>query len=60
MKNDSPITTKGGRYFLTDRIREMVNFWTTAQSEGLQPPPVQKPVALGAFAIAFATTVRFV
>ncbi|MBV5340242.1 MAG: SagB/ThcOx family dehydrogenase [Deltaproteobacteria bacterium] len=44
MKNDSPITTKTGRYFLTDRIREVVNFWTTAQSEGLQPPPVQKSV----------------
>lgn len=44
MKNDSPITTKSGRYFLTDRIREVVNFWTTAQSEGLQPPPVQKSV----------------
>lgn len=42
MKNDSPITTKSGRYFLTDKIREVVNFWTTAQSEGLQPPPVQK------------------
>ena len=44
MKNDSPITTKSGRYFLTDRIREVVNFWTTAQSEGLRPPPVQKVV----------------
>lgn len=44
MKNDAPITTKSGRYFLTDRIREEVNFWTTRQSEGLKPPPVQKPV----------------
>ena len=44
MKNDPPITTKSGRYFLTDRIREVVNFWTTAQSEGLRPPPVQKSV----------------
>lgn len=44
MINDSSITTKSGRYFLTDRIREVVNFWTTAQSEGIQPPPVQKPV----------------
>jgi SagB-type dehydrogenase family enzyme len=44
MKNNPPITTKSGRYFLTDRIREGVNFWTTAQSEGLRPPPVQKPV----------------
>ena len=38
------ITTKSGRYFLTDRIREEVNFWTTRQSDGLQPPDVQKPV----------------
>ena len=44
MKNDSPLTTKSGRYFLTDRIREVVNFWTTARSEGLRPPPVQKSV----------------
>jgi len=44
---DPSITTKNGRYFLTDRIREEVNFWTTAQSEGLHPPPVQKPVPPG-------------
>ncbi len=44
MKNNLSITTKSGRYFLTDRIREEVNFWTTAQSEGLRPPPAQKPV----------------
>lgn len=44
MMNDFPITTKSGRYFLTDRIRDVVNFWTTAQSEGLRPPPVQKSV----------------
>ena len=44
MKNNPSISTKSGRYFLTDRIREEVNFWTTAQSEGLRPPPVQKPV----------------
>ena len=47
MKNDPPITTKSGRYFLTDRIREEVNFGTTRQSEGLRPPPVQKPVLPG-------------
>ncbi len=47
MKTDQPITTQSGRYFLTDRIREVVNFWTTAQSEGLRQPPVQKPVPSG-------------
>lgn len=45
MKKDPFITTKGGRYFLTDRIREEVNFWTTRQSEGVRPPPVQKPAS---------------
>lgn len=44
MKKTPAITTESGRYFLTDRIREEVNFWTTRQSEGLQPPPVQKLV----------------
>jgi SagB-type dehydrogenase family enzyme len=44
MKNDPPISTQSGRYFLTDRIREVVNFWTTRQSEGFCPPPVQKLV----------------
>jgi SagB-type dehydrogenase family enzyme len=47
MKNNSPITTKSGRYFLTDRIREEVNFYTTAQSEGVSPPSIQKPVPPG-------------
>lgn len=43
---DSPtITTKSGRYFLTDRIRNEVNFRTTNQTAGLRPPPVQKPAA---------------
>jgi len=37
------ITTESGRYFLTDRIREEVNFYCTPQSEGVDPPPVQKP-----------------
>lgn len=40
-----PITTESGRYFLTDRIREEVNFRTTRQSLGLRPPPVQKPAS---------------
>lgn len=48
MKKQQPtITTESGRYFLTDRIREEVNFWTTPQSEGSYPPPVQKPVQQG-------------
>lgn len=47
MKNNPSITTESGRYFLTDRIREVVNFWTTRQSEGFQPPPVQKSVLSG-------------
>ncbi len=41
------ITTEIGRYFLTDRIREEVNFYCTPQSEGVEPPPVQKPVEPG-------------
>jgi SagB-type dehydrogenase family enzyme len=47
MKKFPEITTELGRYFLTDRIREVVNFWVTPQSQGLQPPPVQKAVAPG-------------
>jgi SagB-type dehydrogenase family enzyme len=47
MKKFPEITTETGRYFLTDRIREVVNFWVTPQSQGLQPPPVQKAVAAG-------------
>lgn len=41
------ITTASGRHFLTDRIREEVDFWNTPQSSGEAPPPVQKPVAAG-------------
>ena len=44
MKKDTSITTETGRYFLTDRIREEVNFWQTRQSQGEPPPPVQKEV----------------
>jgi len=44
MKRPPAITTQSGRYFLTDRIRDLVDFWTTAQSQGEPPPPVQKPV----------------
>lgn len=41
------ITTESGRYFLTDRIREEVNFYCTPQSEGVDPPPIQKPAQPG-------------
>jgi SagB-type dehydrogenase family enzyme len=43
MKKHPNITTEIGRYFLTDRIRDEVDFRATDQSEGKQPPPVQKP-----------------
>jgi SagB-type dehydrogenase family enzyme len=43
MQKRPVITTESGRYFLTDRIREMVNFWLSPQSQGEEPPPVQKP-----------------
>lgn len=39
------ITTAEGRYFLTDRIRSEVDWYTTPQAEGQKPPPFQKPVA---------------
>ena len=41
------ITTKAGRYFLSDRIREEVDFRNTPQSSGEAPPPLQKPVPAG-------------
>jgi SagB-type dehydrogenase family enzyme len=51
MKNTPTITTESGRYFLTDRIREEVNFGTTAQSRGAHPPPVQKTAPPGSMII---------
>ena len=39
---------KMGRWFLTDRVRDLVDWWGTPQSLGDEPPPVQKPVADGA------------
>ena len=42
------ITTESGRYFLTDLIREEVDFYLTPQNQGEQPPPVQKPAPLDA------------
>lgn len=44
MKENTIITTEIVRYLLTDRIRDEVDFWTTQQSQGEPPPPVQKPV----------------
>lgn len=38
------ITRELGRYFLTDRIRDEVDWWHTPQSRRVVPPPVQKPV----------------
>ena len=42
------ITRQSGRYFLTDRIREQVDWWGTPQALDEDPPPVQKPVPPGA------------
>jgi SagB-type dehydrogenase family enzyme len=47
-----PITQQSGRYFLTDRIRAMVDWWGTPQALGDDPPPVQKPVPQEATIIA--------
>lgn len=51
MKNPT-ITRADGRYFLTDRIREEVDFSCTPQSEGVEPPPVQKPMQPGTTVIS--------
>lgn len=52
MSKTPPITTTAGRYFLTDRIREEVDFRNTPQSSGAAPPVVQKPVPPGKTVIA--------
>ena len=44
MKKQPSITTAGGRYFLTDLIREEVDFRLTDQNRGVEPPAVQKAV----------------
>jgi SagB-type dehydrogenase family enzyme len=41
------ITKETGCYFLTDRIRDEVDFSSTLQSRGMHPPPVQKPIPPG-------------
>jgi len=43
MNKKPAITTNSGRYFLTDLIREVVDFRLTAQNRGVHPPPFQKP-----------------
>ncbi len=45
------ITRESGRHFLTDRIRDEVNWWDTPQSNAVEPPPIQKPVPDGATVI---------
>ncbi|WP_305043454.1 SagB/ThcOx family dehydrogenase [Geoalkalibacter sp.] len=42
------ITKDAGRWFLTDYIRQEVDWRRTPQALGEAPPPVQKPVAAGA------------
>ena len=44
----SAFSKRMGRWFLTDRVRDLVDWWGTPQSQGEEPPPVQKPVADGA------------
>ncbi|QOX80003.1 SagB/ThcOx family dehydrogenase [Trichlorobacter lovleyi] len=44
----SAFSKKMGRWFLTDRVRDLVDWWDTPQSRGEEPPPVQKAVADGA------------
>ncbi len=51
MKDKPTITTESGRYFLTDRIREEVNFRTSAQNRGVRPPSIQKPAPPGSMII---------
>lgn len=48
------ITIASGRHFLTDRIREEVDWYATPQSRGEPPPPVQKPVPGGAAIVPLA------
>jgi SagB-type dehydrogenase family enzyme len=46
-----PISKEAGRYFLTDRIRDEVDWGRTPQAQGVMPPPVQKAVPAGAIPI---------
>jgi SagB-type dehydrogenase family enzyme len=47
MKKDPRITAASGRFFLTDRIRDEVDFATTPQAQGEPRPLVQKPLPPG-------------
>jgi SagB-type dehydrogenase family enzyme len=40
--------TQRQRWFLSDRIRMMVDWRNTDQNRGIEPPPVEKPVPSGA------------
>ncbi len=42
------LSKEAGRQFLSDRIRDEVDWRQTPQSRGISPPPVQKPVVEGA------------
>lgn len=55
MNRTPAISTRSGRFFLTDRIREEVDFRDTRQNRGEAPPPVQKPVPEGASLITLPT-----
>jgi len=46
------ITRESGRHFLSDRIRGEVNWWDTPQSNGVEPPPAQKPAGQGSEQVA--------
>ncbi len=48
MKDTRSISTESGRRFLTDHIRDEVDFRTTLQALGVRPPPVQQPAPPGA------------
>jgi SagB-type dehydrogenase family enzyme len=39
------------RFFLRDTIRKRIDFSRTAQSRGVAPPPIEKPVATGAILV---------
>lgn len=43
----SVFSKKMGRWFLTDRVRDLVDWRSTPQAQGEEPPPVQKPIKEG-------------